>query len=117
MKHNTISDYNPQLEIPGYKCEIRHRETGQGGGVSFYVFENIPYQRRHDLEWNDLECIWIEIIFAKTKGFLVGVIYRAPDSSNHLSENFEEKLNKVLETVMADNKECILMGDMNCNHL
>ena len=114
---HTTSDDNPHLEIPGYYCEIKHRETGQGGGVSFYVLENIPYQRRHDLEWNDLECIWIEIIFPKTKGFLVGVIYKPPDSSNHLSENFEEKLNEMLETVMAENKECILMGDMNCNYL
>eukprot|EP00112_Aurelia_sp_Birch-Aquarium-sp1_P026369 Seg932.4 transcript_id=Seg932.4/GoldUCD/mRNA.D3Y31 product="hypothetical protein" protein_id=Seg932.4/GoldUCD/D3Y31 len=108
---------NPQLQIPGYKCETKHRETGQGGGVAFYVSDNIPYHRRHDLESNDLECVWIEIIFPKTKGFLVGVIYKPPDSSKHLTENFEEKLNEMLATVMAENKECILLGDMNCNYL
>ena len=34
--------------------------------------------------------------------------------SNHLSE---KKCNEMLETVMSENKECILMGDMNCNYL
>ena len=54
--HATFDD-NLDLQLPGYKCETRHRVTGQGGGVSFYVFKNIPYQRKFDLEWNDFECI------------------------------------------------------------
>ena len=60
---HTTSDDNMQPQVPGYKYEIRHRQTGQGGGVSFYILENAPYQRRKDLEWGELECIWIEIIF------------------------------------------------------
>ena len=34
---HTTPDDNPQLQIPGYKCEPKHRETGQGGGVAIYI--------------------------------------------------------------------------------
>ena len=38
-----------------------------------------------DLELDDIDCLWIEVLFLKSKGFLSGFIYRPPDSSKHLS--------------------------------
>ena len=70
-----------------------------------------------DLEQEDIECIWTEILFPKTKSFLVGIIYRPPDSSKHLCANFNCKFESMLSTISAENKECILSGDINCNFL
>ena len=113
----TASDDNPHLQIPGYKFETRHRETGQEGGVSFNLLKNVPYQRRYDLERNDMESIWYAIISPKTTVFHVGVVRRSPNSSNHVTENCKEKWNKMLETVMAENIAFILMNGMKCNYL
>ena len=41
------------------------------GGVMVYVKEGLHYRRRHDLEHNGTECIWIELI-NKTKHVLFG---------------------------------------------
>ena len=69
-----------------------------------------------DLEQEDIECIWIEILFPKTEGFLVGIIYRPSDSSKHLCANFNFKFESMHLTASAENKECILSGDIDGNH-
>ena len=56
-------------------------------------------------------------LFPKTKSFLIGIIYRPPDSSNHLCANFNCKFESMLSAVSSENKECLLTGDMNCNYL
>ena len=84
-------------------------------GVGVYISEQIPFIRRPELEKEGVECIWLEILNPKAKGFLVGIIYKPPDSSNHLVENFEYKLDELLSDITAENKETILTGDINCN--
>ena len=106
-----------EVQIEGYMFIAKSRASDQGGGVAVYISSSIPFQRRMDLEQEDIECIWIEILFPKTKGFLVGIIYRPPDSSKHLCPNFNYKFESMLSTVSAENKECILSGDINCNYL
>lgn len=41
-----------------------------------------------NLEEQDVEYIWTEVLFPKTKGFLVGFIYRPPHSSKYLCVTF-----------------------------
>ena len=82
-----------EVQIEGYTFIAKSRASGQGGGVGVYISSSIPFQRRMDLEQEDIECIWIEILFPKTKGFLVGIIYRPPDSSKHLCANFNCNFN------------------------
>jgi hypothetical protein len=45
-----------------------------------YVKSTIPCELRSDLEWEDIESIWLEIKLDKQKPFLVGYIYRPPSS-------------------------------------
>lgn len=77
----------------------------------------MPYNRRCDLEQDDIECLWFEILFPKTKRFLIGIIYRPPDSSKYLPADFNCKFESMLSTLSAENRECVLLGDMNCNYL
>ena len=74
-----------ETDIPGYTFISKHRKTGSGGGVGAYISSSIPFERRYDLENELIECIWIEILFPNTKGLLLGIVYRPPDSSNHIA--------------------------------
>ena len=49
--------------------------------VGLYVKESLYYKRRSDLESDNLECIWIEIIL-RNKRVLFGTFYRPPNSDS-----------------------------------
>ena len=60
--------------------------TFGGGGVGLYVSDRMSYERRDDLEPDSIECIWVEVLCKKAKNFLIGCVYRPPDSSNYLDK-------------------------------
>ena len=108
---------NSDLNIPGYTIERRDRENGPHGGVVLYIRDDLTYQRRTELEVAGLECIWIEILIPNTKSVLLAAMYKPPDNSKYLDENFLEKLDNMLSTITIENKESIITGDLNCDYL
>jgi len=77
--NTTYSDsYEP---IDGYNPEQRDRSTGRGGGVTVYLHDGVPYNRRHDLEKDQFEELWFEIKFPCSIGILLGTVYRPPDNT------------------------------------
>ena len=111
------ADNEVEVQIEGYKFIGKSRSSGKGGGVGVYISTSVPFHRRTDLEDEVIECIWIEILFPKTKSFLIGIVYRPPDSSKHLCADFNCKFESMLSTVSSEDKECILTDDINCNYL
>ena len=81
-------------EIPGYSFEHKCRQTGTGGGVGIFIKSEMISKRRYDLEKPKIECIWMEVCLHKAKSFLVACLYRPPDSSKHLHENFNNLLDE-----------------------
>ena len=73
--------------------------------------------RRYDLESKSIEGIWLEIIIAKPKNILIGSLYRPPVSSQFISADFDNKLEETLGLVATDNKEILLVGDLNATFL
>ena len=61
-----------------------------------------------------MECLWIEVLLQNTKGFLIRTLYRPPNDSKFLPKNFPAYFDDMLMTVSAENKEVILMDDINC---
>ena len=59
----------------------------------------------------------IEVFPFKAKSFLIGVIYRPPDTSKYLPTNFQNKFKELLNVVSLEQKETILTGDVNVNFL
>ena len=47
--------------IPGYSFVSRPRKAGKGGGVGVYISEDVTWDRRNDLEVEEIESVWIEI--------------------------------------------------------
>ena len=83
--HLSVEDGDSLFDIPCYDFVSKPRRTSKGGGVPAYVSVSISWLRRDDLEDDAIECIWLEIILKHAKNFLIGIVYRPPDSSKHLT--------------------------------
>ena len=73
--------------------------------------------RCFDLESNSIEGIWLEILIAKSKNILFASLYRPPVGSQFISTYFNTTLEETLGLAMAENKEILLVGDLNANFL
>ena len=111
LKEHMLSDV---FKIPGFQLPFRKdNNTNGGGGIIVYVRDGILAKRRKDLETNDISCLWLEVCPNKGKSFLVGNLYRPPDSKVEFNDRFEE----FIDVVSSQNKEFILLGDFNRNLL
>lgn len=112
LSETKLKDVHPDpfFEINGYqKPFCKDRKHNAGGGILVYVKNEVSCKRRPDLENEQLECIWIEIKPVKSKAFLVGHIYRPPNSGIIWNEIFEN----CIENVLREEKEMYLLGDIN----
>ena len=119
LSETSISEdfHNTFFDIRGHSFIRRDRKSGQGGGVGLYIRDGIDFARRTDLENDETESLWVEIRLKNTKPFIFGTIYKPPDSSKHLSKNFNFFLSKTLQSIDNEKRESIIMGDMNVNYL
>ena len=108
-----------EVQIEGYTFIAKSRASGQGGGVGVYISSSIPFQRRMDLEQEDIECIssGLKYYFLKLKAFLLGLFIALRILLNISAQISITNLNACFSTVSAENKECILSGNINCNCL
>ena len=60
--------------------------------------KSLYYKVRTDLSVNHLEILWVEIRNSNNDKFLVGVIYRPPNSNLHIWELFYESVDKALDS-------------------
>ena len=51
-----------------------------------------------------------------SKSILVGNLYRPPDNSDYLPEDFNNRFDKILYNVNSEDKETLLLGDFNCDY-
>ena len=64
-----------------------------------------------------MELFGLKLTLKNCKSFVVGVLYRLPDSSKYSNKNFLKSLSDVLNKISYEDKETILMGDINCDYL
>ena len=105
------------INFPGYSFISNPRIQTQGGGVGFYVKENLVYSTRLDLnrmEEKKFESLFIDAKF-KNKTITFGCIYGAPcnDIISHFS--FLDILNNTLKCIKK--RDCFLLGDFNYVYL
>ena len=63
--------------IPGYSFVNKPRKSGKEGGVAAYISDKLTYNRRLDLENDELECFWLEIKPMKSSSYLKQIIRKA----------------------------------------
>ena len=100
-----------EIDIPSYVLYCRDRGS-RGGGVLVYASSSCRSWRRHDLEDDTTEAIWIEVRLMKNPVLLCN-IYRPPN----VRHPFLGNLSSMLERAAIEGKELVLMGDLNCNVL
>ena len=110
-------DCTTSLNLDNYIFVRKDCETGIGGGVGCFIREDIKWQRRIDLESAWLETLWLEIFVKNSKSLLICILFRPPNSSKHLHKDFESILQDMLSTGVCEDKETILLGDLNFDYL
>ena len=105
-----------EINIVGFTTQRKDRLIGNGGGVVVYIHNSLNWHRRYDVELDDIECVWVELLFKKSKSVLLGNIYRPPDTSDYLPSDFNEKFKTMMTDVSYEEKEIIILGDLNCDY-
>jgi hypothetical protein len=72
--------------LPGYKFIHNARKSGRGGGVGFYIKDDLTYKIMNVCPFVDsqFENIIIEMTISRKKYFLCN-IYRAPSTNDNVS--------------------------------
>ncbi len=97
-----------EIEIENYFL-IRRDRNRKGGGVCVYVRSDIGFNQRMDLNNDQIEAVWLNILLPKNKPILVGACYRPPDQTMFY-EILELVCSKYTDFV---NSEVIMIGDFN----
>ena len=69
--------------------------------------------QRTDLESIDLEAVWLEIRERTNRWALIAVIYQPPSSDSRFMVNLAD----ILQVIRSEQKEVVMLGDLNCNML
>ena len=105
---STISD--ARVNIPGFLLERKDRRRDGGlGGECIYIRNNLVFNRRSELESDDLEFLAIDILLPKTKLILIGACYRPP-KDNRFYSKLEDQLSNLPHFI---HQEMYLLGDFN----
>jgi hypothetical protein len=113
------------VEFDNYKAVYKHKDgTKEGGGLAFFIKNEIQFAVRNDLivpaDKNNLfDCLFIEVQLNKhalyAKNIIVGLIYRTPRFRSEFE--FISWLGPLLFNVSKENKDIIILGDMNIDLL
>ena len=101
-----ISDVTCNLySLEGYELLEKHRLNKMGGGVGFFVRNDVNCKLRDDLTifYDHCESLFIEIdksVFGSGRDLLIAVIYRPPNTDMKL---FIDAMRDVLEKVQKTN--------------
>ena len=91
-----------------YRCD----RDSRGGGVLVYVSHSCRSWHHFDLEDSDVEKVWVELRIV-SHPMLLCVVYRSPSSNAGVLDCIAN----MLELAHKENKEILLMGDLNVNLL
>ena len=103
--------------LPGYNFFPNSRTDKCGGGVGLYVQSCFDYKTRSDLYrmTSYLECVFVEFCQPGGSSFLIGSVYRPPNTDINL---FNSDLLSILNVIeQAKNTLTIIAGDFNLNFL
>ena len=84
------------FKLNGFQAPFRKDNDSNGGGLQVYVRNGINAKRRDDQETNNILCLWLEITLHNSKSFLLGNMYRLPDSTIEFNDQFGDLLTLLL---------------------
>ena len=104
--HLNVSVTDAEISVDGYETEVLDRNNGTNGthgGAICFIWSDVNYKVRKNLEIKGTETIWIEVSFTKANSILICFMYRPPDSSENLDKNFLTYFDNMIEAVDYEN--------------
>lgn len=114
------ASHNHLYTFPSYSAEYCHRDNSNHGGAAVFVSSELRFHRRLDLTLKVANCesVWVEFhdsFFSQDKkNLIVGCIYRSPSSCGSA---YCSALGNLLHKLSLEQKNVIIMGDININLL
>ena len=116
--------YPELVNINGFKLFIKTRSNNRGGGIAFFVKDDITCKIKHNLSpfyEKEFECLTVEIVLNKKK-LLLSNIYRSPTPTTNatLSEHTDSFINHLdvhLSNLSSLNTDSYVFMDSNINLL
>lgn len=104
--------------IPGFKFIHKSRSDAGGGGVGFFIRNDIKFEQIIG-DWtnahnNTFESIFIKLHQANGRDVMIGTVYRPP---GHKLDQFNDDLDQMLNKLSNMKKNIILAGDFNIDLL
>lgn len=110
------------VTMENYSSVFKHKVPNkEGGGLGFFVRSDLSFEVRDDFfvpnEYRALfDCLFIEIQTGSSfTNTLVGNFYRSPGAPSE--QIFTEVLSSLLDKALGENKQLIILGDMNIDLL
>ena len=103
--HTETRDSLDAFKLPGYALITKDRQGREGGGVLFYIRNELNFVVI-DNEHN--ESLWLRFCDKSSNSFVLAVVYRSPDSTFENDEHIVNDIKKARNW----SKVCIL-GDFN----
>jgi len=92
---------------------LHRKDRTDRRGVCCYIKTSITSRRRVDLEKENMEIIWTELLL-KPKSIIVGIAYRPPGMNRPEAQVYIQDLQEMLTNVMSTSYESMyLLGDFN----
>ena len=107
---SSVSDH--EIAIENY-VTIRKDRNRQGGGVALYIHKSLKVEILQHDSFKDLEIVAVVVHSKNCKPLSVATWYRPPSSKSDVLEAYEI----FLQYVDSLKKDCILIGDINCDLL
>ena len=109
--HSDIPDID--IEIPGYSMLRRDPSRPHQTGIAVYIHNSVsPFtRRRHDLESDRVEGLWVEIKTNKSAPVLVSIIYRHKTSTFEWCDDFVT----MMDGAGGVSPNVVILGDFNNN--
>lgn len=105
----------PSVQIPNYQFSYKNRSSKLGGGVGFFIRQDLTYITRNDLSLMS-ECIEVLAVelFCKSINIIVFVVYRPPNTD---ANNFIDLLSNLVNKAKKSNRLVYVAGDFNIDLL
>ena len=95
-----------EINIDGYSV-LRCDRNRSGGGACMYIRTDLAFNRRNDLNADDNEAVWCDLLLPKSKPILLGVIYRSQIYTDVMT-----RMDNILNIIPPE-LETYILGDFN----
>ena len=110
LRPEDTESFISSITPPGYKFTHVPQNVKKGGGVGFFIKEDLSFERVSKNSYQASESISIQISTQGAKDVIFHVVYRPPNLSK---SQFLDEFGMFLEGAALSGYENILLGDLN----